>query len=244
MYARSTPTSSASPPSASSATSRTRPGRCPGRGRPPARLLDAPPLGDGTAGETPCTVSIRGHHRRAWRLGECRPAAELDRRRPQASASTIREAAVVAPPHLRLRTYRFLPVFWRDFWPRYDIGTPPDAQARCLFWPGSDWGSLSGGSGDCSLPRAPEAPQRADDVPLGASAIHTSPSSGTEPGWRKGDELVCLTEIAEGNLTGAGGGCGRRGIGARKREIGARPAPSPGRNPGRCPGLRKAGPQP
>jgi hypothetical protein len=24
------------------------------------------------------------------------------------------------------------------------------------------------------------------------------------PGWREGDELVCLTEIAEGNLTPAG----------------------------------------
>lgn len=104
------------------------------------------------------------------------------------------------------RTYRFLPVFWRDFWPRYDTGTPPDAQARMSFLARERLGDLY--LEDRGIVRFPE-PQKLreglDDVPPGRLGDpHITFFLERNPGWREGDELVCLTEIAEGNLTEAG----------------------------------------
>lgn len=104
------------------------------------------------------------------------------------------------------RTYRFLPVFWRTFWPRFDAATPPEEQARMSFLSRELLGDLYLKEG--GIVRFPE-PQRLrdglDDIPLGRLADpHIAFFLEKNPGWREGDELVCLTEIAEENLTQAG----------------------------------------
>lgn len=104
------------------------------------------------------------------------------------------------------RTYRFLPVFWRDFWPRFDAEAPPHAQARMTFLAREKYGEMY--REDEGIVRFAE-PQRLrgglDDVPSGRLA---DPQIAfflkRNPGWKEGDELVCLTEIAEENLTRAG----------------------------------------
>jgi hypothetical protein len=104
------------------------------------------------------------------------------------------------------RTYRFLPVFWRDFWPRWDAPTPPEAQARLDVLAREKLGDLY--LRDQGIVRFPQ-PQRLRDqldrVPEGRLADpHVAFFLARNPGWREGDELACLTEIAEDNLTAAG----------------------------------------
>lgn len=104
------------------------------------------------------------------------------------------------------RTYRFLPLFWRDFWPRYDAATPVDETrlmqqlARERF-------------GDRYDPRAGivrfEHPQRLREqlalVPDGKKHNpHVDFFLARNPGHAEGDELVCLTSVGDDNLTAAG----------------------------------------
>ncbi len=104
------------------------------------------------------------------------------------------------------RTYRFLPVFWREFWPRFDADMPDDirvlrdAIARERF--GECYDSVAG------VVRF-ALPQRLSDalakVPDGRGEDpHVACFFQRNPGWREGDELVCLTEIDDSNLTRAG----------------------------------------
>lgn len=126
----------------------------------------------------------------------------------------VREVKASMPPGRCLwlllsagfRTYRFLPVFWREFWPRFDADLPAgirilrDAIARERFGNCYDRATavvrftlphrLKG-----DLARVPDG--RRDD-PHVACFFHFN------PGWREGDELVCLTEIDDRNLTPAG----------------------------------------
>lgn len=104
------------------------------------------------------------------------------------------------------RTYRFLPVFWREFWPRHDASTPPEsldllnALARDRF-------------GDCfdedlGVVRF-EHPQRLRthlaSVPEGrADDPHVRFFLERNQGHAAGDELVCLAELSDSNLTPAG----------------------------------------
>jgi hypothetical protein len=110
------------------------------------------------------------------------------------------------------RTYRLLPVFWKDFWPRWDAPTPPDVQARI--------DALArerlGGAYRDGVIRFPE-PQRLRgelaEVPPGRMRDpHVACFLEKNPGWMEGDELVCLTEIAEENLTAAGRRMWRAGV--------------------------------
>lgn len=104
------------------------------------------------------------------------------------------------------RTYRFLPVFWRDFWPRFDAEMPDEIRAL------RDAIALDR-FGRCYDPVAGVVrftlPNRLSDamaeVPDGRSDDpHVTCFFKLNPGWREGDELVCLTEIDDGNLTPAG----------------------------------------
>lgn len=104
------------------------------------------------------------------------------------------------------RTYRFLPVFYREFWPRHDRPTPGGIKETMDLMSAQRWGSsyLS----DPGIVRFPE-PQvlrsgPSDIRPGRLSDPHVAFFLELNPGWRNGDELVCLTEIAEGNLTDAG----------------------------------------
>lgn len=104
------------------------------------------------------------------------------------------------------RTYRFLPVFWQQFWPRHDAPTPARAQARLETLARQRFGPLF--DADEGIVRL-LCPQRLRGdlatIPEGRSHDpHVSFFLGKNPGWRAGDELVCLTEIGEDNLTSAG----------------------------------------
>jgi hypothetical protein len=104
------------------------------------------------------------------------------------------------------RTYRFLPVFFREFYPCFDAATPRrqasllDALARERF--GQHYDAASG------VVRF-ERPQilAPDLVTLPAGRMpdpHIAFFLERNPGFVYGDELVCLTRIDERNLTPAG----------------------------------------
>jgi hypothetical protein len=104
------------------------------------------------------------------------------------------------------RTYRFLPVFWRDFWPRPGTETPPAIRTLLGHLARERFGVLFDAT--AGVVRFPE-PQvlRAgfDAIPEGRLADpHVAFFLAQNPGWAQGDELVCLTELTETNLTPAG----------------------------------------
>ena len=104
------------------------------------------------------------------------------------------------------RTYRFLPVFWREFFPHYDASAPSGIRrlreqlATERF--GEQFDSLSGIvrfrhpqrlSGELKIIPA----ERIADPHVAFFVTHN-------PGHAQGDELVCLTELCPENLTAAG----------------------------------------
>jgi hypothetical protein len=110
------------------------------------------------------------------------------------------------------RTYRFLPVFWREFIPRHDARTPTDRQHLLTELARAQYGSSF--EATAGLVRFAE-PQRLRGhlnlVPPGREAdAHVAFFLSRNPNHARGDELVCLTEICDANLTPAG----RRMIGA------------------------------
>ncbi len=105
------------------------------------------------------------------------------------------------------RTYRFLPVFFREFYPRYDQPTPPALQAllgelaRARF--GADFHCREGivrfASGATPLRGGvAEVPEERLKDPHIAFCLEKN------PGHAQGDELVCLTLAHPDNLTAAG----------------------------------------
>ncbi|MFL6194161.1 MAG: hypothetical protein ACJ75H_08315 [Thermoanaerobaculia bacterium] len=102
------------------------------------------------------------------------------------------------------RTYRFLPVFWRDFWPRHDAPMPPEVRALRDHLARERFGGLYQ-DGIVRFPQPQVLREGLDEVPEGRLRDpHVAFFLEANPGWAKGDELVCLTELAETNLTPAG----------------------------------------
>ncbi|MSU59982.1 MAG: GNAT family N-acetyltransferase [Pedosphaera sp.] len=104
------------------------------------------------------------------------------------------------------RTYRFLPVFWREFFPRFDRATPPEQQ-RLLNYLASEQFGLQFDS-QRGLVRF-QNPQRLraglNQIPAGrANDPHIAFFAARNPGHADGDELACLTELCPENLTAAG----------------------------------------
>ena len=104
------------------------------------------------------------------------------------------------------RTYRFLPLFWRDFFPRFDQSTPADwkrltdSLATERFHHSYDPAT--------GLVRF-ENPQRLRgslaEIPAGRKADpHIDFFASCNPRHMQGDELVCITELSPQNLTPAG----------------------------------------
>jgi len=104
------------------------------------------------------------------------------------------------------RTYRFLPVFWREFYPRFDACMPEERRrlvdhlARDLF--GNQFHAENG------IVRF-DHPQKLRGglagIPQGRDADdHVAFFLSQNPGHKNGDELVCITELSPENLTAAG----------------------------------------
>jgi hypothetical protein len=104
------------------------------------------------------------------------------------------------------RTYRFLPVFWQEFYPRYDKPTPENISGLMHFLGYQRFGEcykhiagvvrflhphiLRDGLKEISTERLQDP--------------HIEFFAKQNPGYVQGDELVCLAEISEQNLTKAG----------------------------------------
>jgi hypothetical protein len=103
------------------------------------------------------------------------------------------------------RTYRFLPVFFRDFHPRFDsesreLKTILDDIASRRF--GSAYDSESG---IVRLPApSPLREEAADPEQRANHDPHVRFFLSANPGHAAGDELACLVRVAEDNLTPAG----------------------------------------
>ena len=104
------------------------------------------------------------------------------------------------------RTYRFLPVFWRDFWPRHDKapddgnGLMASALARERFN-----GRYDETAGIVRFPRPQRLREHLASIPdARRNDPHVQFFLERNPGHSAGDELVCLTRLSDDNLTAAG----------------------------------------
>ncbi|HEY7498557.1 MAG TPA: hypothetical protein VH740_08585 [Vicinamibacterales bacterium] len=102
------------------------------------------------------------------------------------------------------RTYRFLPVFWREFYPRFDSSARPktlvDALAAERFGERYD-----AARGIVRFAKPQVLVPELLDVPSGRLLDeHVAFFLDRNPGYSSGDELVCLTNIGDANLTAAG----------------------------------------
>lgn len=119
------------------------------------------------------------------------------------------------------RTYRFLPLFWRDFLPRHDADATPAARQRLATLARHRYGAaFDSATGIVRFAR----PQRLRDHLAGIPSErladpHVAFFARRNPGHAEGDELVCLTELDEHNLTRAG----RRILGALSSRAESRP---------------------
>ena len=104
------------------------------------------------------------------------------------------------------RTYRLLPVFWREFWPRHDRPEPGPVRELMDGLALRRFGSLYDRAAGVVRFECPHRLRGAlAQVPVGRMTDpHIAFFLDRNPGWRAGDELVCLTEIADENLTTAG----------------------------------------
>src|SRR5687767_4866920 len=104
------------------------------------------------------------------------------------------------------RTYRLPSTFWRSFHPRFEAPTPPDQQrlldhlARERF--GSAYDAPSG-IVRFARPRLLR-PHLAGIPPARLDDPHVAFFAQRNPSHDRGDELACLCELAESNLTRAG----------------------------------------
>ncbi len=104
------------------------------------------------------------------------------------------------------KTYRFLPVFFRRFWPRPEESTPPREQAILhalgqLKFPG-EYDPATG-----VIRFAAAAPLRDGVAEVTEGRLqdpYVAFFEAANPGHSRGDELACLTELTPENLTRAG----------------------------------------
>jgi hypothetical protein len=104
------------------------------------------------------------------------------------------------------RTYRFLPVFWKTFYPRYDCPTP-DYDARLMnFLAHNQFGEhYDPDSGVVRFPHPHQLKGQLHGIPdERLSDPHIQFFNTQNAGHTQGDELVCLAEICAENLTRAG----------------------------------------
>ncbi len=104
------------------------------------------------------------------------------------------------------KTYRFLPVFFRNFYPAVDRPLPAELRTLRDAVAGRKFpDEYDPASGVVRL-RYP-APLRPGVAELTVGRLrdpHVAFFAAVNPGWRDGDELACLTEIDRANLTAAG----------------------------------------
>lgn len=104
------------------------------------------------------------------------------------------------------RTYRFLPLFWKEFYPRYNTPTPEHIcqlmQDLAVKRFGENYDIKTG---IVSFPHPHVLRDGLRGIPVERLRDpHIKFFQTLNPGHINGDELVCFTEICEDNLTRAG----------------------------------------
>jgi hypothetical protein len=104
------------------------------------------------------------------------------------------------------RTYRFLPVFWRRFWPQVNGLTPAREQALLHGIARRQFGdAYDEQTGVVRFARPQTLKPALSSIPEGREQNpHVRFFRERNPGYLSGDELVCLTELSDENLTRAG----------------------------------------
>lgn len=105
------------------------------------------------------------------------------------------------------KSYRFLPVFYREFFPRYDCSTPPNVQRVIDALACERFGRQYDAANGIVRFAGGGTPLRAGVAEVSAERQrnpHVRFFLARNPGHAQGDELVCLTRIAWENLTPAG----------------------------------------
>ncbi|HEU4387783.1 MAG TPA: GNAT family N-acetyltransferase [Blastocatellia bacterium] len=104
------------------------------------------------------------------------------------------------------RTYRFLPMFWREFFPRFDCHTPASRQRLIDQLAGERFGNQYDAARGIVRFRNPQR-LRGPLATIPAGRIedpHVGFFASRNPDHEEGDELVCLTELTPANLTASG----------------------------------------
>ena len=104
------------------------------------------------------------------------------------------------------RTYRFLPTFWKEFYPCCTTETPAYERELMQFLGRSYFGELyDEATGVVRFPHAYALREGLREIPPGRlQNRHIRFFTERNPGHTQGDNLVCLTEISRNNLTRAG----------------------------------------
>lgn len=104
------------------------------------------------------------------------------------------------------RTYRFLPLFWKEFYPRYDRATPERILSLIQDLAIKRFGeNYHKNTGIVRFPHPHILRDRLHGIPVQRlKDPHIQFFQTLNPGHLNGDELVCFTEICEENLTRAG----------------------------------------
>ena len=105
------------------------------------------------------------------------------------------------------KTYRFLTVFYKEFYPRYDKPTPPEMRAMMEYLATQRFGTdYHCGEGVVRFQNG-ATPLRRGIAEVSDERLHDSHIAfyiAQNPGHVNGDELVCITQIHPDNLTAAG----------------------------------------
>lgn len=133
---------------------------------------------------------------------------------PRAWVAGVRRLQAALPPgrcywlllSSGFRTYRFMSVFWREFFPRHDQSTSPEMQALLEQLADERFGHQFVRQHGVVRFRHPQRLRDGlKEIPTGRERDpHTEFFLRLNPGYIHGDELVCLTEICPGNLTAPG----------------------------------------
>ncbi len=104
------------------------------------------------------------------------------------------------------RTYRFMPTFWQTFYPRHDRPIPSKSRRLMQFLCRRQFGEwYDEAAGVVRLPAPQQLRGHLEGIPPERLRNpHVRFFAQQNPGADRGDELVCLTEISEDNLTRAG----------------------------------------
>jgi hypothetical protein len=104
------------------------------------------------------------------------------------------------------RTYRLLSTFWKSFWPRYDTATPMPTQSLLDTLAGERFGDRYDRSAGVVRFERPQVlrPHLAGVPPERLRDPHVAFFAARNAGHERGDELVCLCELSDSNLTRAG----------------------------------------